>query len=229
MPGAASPAMDSNRGGTSVIKRPPPRPERSEVRPEDLEAYDFVLARLESLTEEYRTSGPGSYHAALLNAPQAAMGLNRMGAIARTGSVRGSYSDAERELCDVVLSVDFAYNGVLPIHLPDMFAVGVRPDAIDAIREGREEDLEPDERQLVEYIRAVTSGAVTDELFDGMVQRLGLSGAVDYTAFVCFLIATMRMWSAMGVRNPPNEEIDQLLADLRSGKAKIPDPEAHLR
>lgn len=211
-----------------MTRRPPPRPDRSEVKPEDLEAYDYVLARLDSLTQEYRTVGPGSYHAALLNAPQAAAALNRMGAVARTGSKRGSYTDAERELADVVLSVDFGYNGVLPIHIPDMFAVGVRPDAIDAIRKGREEDLEPAERQLVDYIRQVSCGEVTDQSFDGMVQRLGLAGAVDYTAFVCFLICTMRMWSAMGVRNPSNEEIDELLADLRSGKAKIPDPEVHL-
>jgi hypothetical protein len=211
-----------------VIRRPPPRPGRSEVKPEDLEAYDYVLARLDGLTEEYRTAGPGSYHAALLNAPQAAAALNRLGAVARTGSRRGSYTDAERELADVVLSVDFGYNGVLPIHLPDMFAVGVRPDAIDAIRDGREESLEPDERQLVDYIRQVSRGEVTDESFDRMVQRLGLGGAVDYTAFVCFLVCTMRMWSAMGVRNPSDEEIDALIVDLRSGTAKIPDPEVHL-
>ena len=153
--------------------RPPARPERDEVKPEDHEAYDYVLGRLGNLTEEYRTTGPGAYHGALLNAPQVAAGLNRLGAITRTGSLRGSYTDAERELCDVVLSKDFGYNGVLPIHLPDMFAVGVRPDAIDAIREGRDGDLEPDERQLVDYVRAVANGRVTDEEFDAAGTALG--------------------------------------------------------
>lgn len=209
-------------------QRPPACPERSQVAPADLEAYDYVIGRLGSLTEEYRTSGPGAYHGALLNAPQLAEGLNRLGAITRTGSLRGSYSDAERELCDVVLSKDLGYNGVLPIHLPDMFAVGVRPDAIDAIRAGREDELEPDERQLVRYIRAVAGGTVTDELFDEAVQRWGLSGAVDYTGFVCFLVCTIRMWSAMGVRNPSESEIDQLIADLRGGRARVPPPDAHL-
>lgn len=212
-----------------MFQRPPARPERSQVAPADLEAYDYVISRLGSLTEEYRTSGPGAYHGALLNAPQLAEGLNRLGAITRTGSLRGSYSDAERELCDVVLSKDLGYNGVLPIHLPDMFAVGVRPDAIDAIRAGREDELEPDEQQLVRYIRAVAGGTVTDELFDEAVQRWGLSGAVDYTGFVCFLVCTIRMWSAMGVRNPSESEIDQLIADLRGGHAQIPPPDAHLR
>ncbi len=210
-------------------QRPPARPDRSQIKPEDLESYDYVIERLGSLTEEYRTFGPGAYHGALLNAPQAAAALNRLGAIARTGSLRGSYTDAERELADVVLSVDLGYNGVLPIHLPDMFAVGVRPDAIDAIRSGRESELEPDERQLVEYVRAIANGRVTDELFDAMVQRWGLSGAVDYSAFVCFLICTMRMWSAMGVRNPSDVEIDELIAGLRAGNVTVPAADAHLR
>ena len=210
-------------------QRPPARPDRSQIKPEDLASYDYVVQRLGSLTEEYRTFGPGAYHGALLNAPQAAAALNRLGAVARTGSLRGSYSDAERELADVVLSVDFGYNGVLPLHLPDMFAVGVRPDAIEAIRSAREFDLEPDELQLVQYVRAVANGRVTDELFDAMVQRWGLTGAVDYTAFVCFLVCTMRMWSAMGVRNPSDAEIDELIAGLRAGAVTVPPADAHLR
>ncbi len=133
-----------------------------------------------------------------------AAALNNLGAVVRQGSLRGSYTDAERELADVVLSVDFDYRGVLPIHLPDAIAVGVRPDAIDAIREGREGDLADDERQLVDYIRQVSRGQVTDESFGAMVERFGLSGAVDYTAFVAFLICTMRLWSALGVRDPSN-------------------------
>lgn len=212
-----------------MSRRPPSRPQRSEIAPEQLEAYDFVLARLDSLTEEYRTSGPGDYHGALLNSPPVAAALNNLGAVVRQGSLRGSYTDAERELADVVLSVDFDYRGVLPIHLPDAIAVGVRPDAIDAIREGREGDLADDERQLVDYIREVSRGQVTDESFGAMVERFGLSGAVDYTAFVAFLICTMRLWSALGVRDPSNHEIDELLAGLREGRVKVPDPEAHLR
>jgi len=207
--------------------RPPSRPARSEVPPEDHEAYDYVTARMERMTDEYRATA-GFYHGALLNSPQVAAGLNRLGAIVRTGSKRGSYTDAERELADVVLAVDFSYNGVLPIHLPDAIAVGMRPEAIDAIRAHREEDLTADERQLVDYIRMIHRGEVTDEAFAAMTERLGLRGAVDYTAFVAFLIATFRLWSALGVRDPSNEEIDDLLAGLREGRVKVPDPEAHL-
>jgi hypothetical protein len=52
---------------------------------------------------------------------------------------------------------------------------------------------------------------------------------VDYTAFVAFLICTMRLWSALGVRNPSNPEIDELLTGLRDGSVAVPDPEVHLR
>jgi hypothetical protein len=211
-----------------VSPRPPRPPERSEIPEQERDDYDYVVGRLASLTEEYRMLGPGDYHGALLNCPPVAAALNRLGAVARTGSRRGSYTDAERELADVVLSVDFGYNGVLPIHLPDMFAVGVRPEAIDAIRGGREEDLTADERQLVDYIRQVSGGEVTDASFAVMVDRFGLRGAVDYTAFVAFLVCTMRLWSALGVRNPSDEEIDELIAGLRGGSVKIPHPEAHL-
>ena len=62
-----------------------------------------------------------------------------------------------------------------------------------------------------------------------MVQRWGISGAVDYSAFVCFLICTMRMWSAMGVRNPSDVEIDELIAGLRAGNVTVPPADAHLR
>jgi len=212
----------------SVPTRPPRRPGRSEIAPQELDDYDYVIARLARLTEEYRTRGPGDYHGALLNCPPLAAGLGRLGAIVRTASRRGSYTDAERELADVVLSVDFGYNGVLPIHLPDMFAVGVRSEAIEAIRRGDLERLTEDERQLVGYVRAVASGGVTDAWWEAIVERLGVRGAIDYTGFVCFLVCTMRLWSALGVRNPSDEEIDELIADLKEGRATIPDPEAHL-
>ena len=109
-----------------------------------------------------------------------------------------------------------------------MFAVGVRPEAIEAIRSHREEDLTPDEFQLVGYVRAVAGGEVTEAWWDAIVARFGLRGAIDYTGFVCFLICTLRMWSAMGVRNPPDTEIDELIASLREGRREIPHPEAHL-
>jgi hypothetical protein len=207
--------------------RLPRRPERDQQPPEDREAYDFVMARVKGLSPEYEQSA-GAYHGALLNSPQLALGLNTMGRVVRTGSTRGSYSDAERELADVVLSKDFGYNGVLPIHLPDAFAVGVRPDAIDAIRAGRDDELTADERQLVEYIRAVATGGVDDAMFAAITARFGLRGAVDYTGFVAFLVCTIRMWQALGMPGPSDAEIDAQLRELRSGQAAIPDPAAHL-
>jgi hypothetical protein len=39
----------------------------------------------------------------------------------------------------------------------------------------------------------------------------------------------MRMWSAMGVRNPSDVEIDELIAGLRAGNVTVPAADAHLR
>lgn len=209
------------------MRRPPPAPERTSFSNDDIVSYDAVAARLESLTDEYRRVA-GPYHQALLNSPQLAAALGNVGRVVRQGSIRETYSDAERELADVVLSHDLHFNGVLPIHLPDAIAVGVRFEAIDAIRHEHEADLNESELQLVRFIRAVAFGTTDDDLFDEMSQRFGLSGAIDYAGFVAFLLCTIRMWQVVGMPSPSEEEIDALLDDLRSGAMPLPSPHAHL-
>jgi hypothetical protein len=163
-----------------------------------------------------------------MNAPPLAAGLVRLGILVRQGQLRGSYTDAERELVDIVLGTDWGYNGIFTVHVPDALAVGVRPEAIRAIREGREEDLTPDERQIAEYARAVVAGAVTDEQYAAMCQRMSPRGALEFTIFIGFLAMTIRLWQAVGVRNPTDEEIDGLVADLLEGRVDIPDPAARI-
>jgi hypothetical protein len=196
--------------------RPPQVPDRDSFSGDDLVAYDFVADRQKNLWQGSPLNSD-IYFGALMNSPQMARTIAGLGKFMREGGVRGTYSDADRELVDVVLSVDFDYNTILALHLPDMVAVGVRLDAVQALWDRQEERLEDHERLLVEYVRAVVSGSVDDALFGRIVDRMGLPGAVEYSAFITFLISTFRLWQALGVPEPSDAEIDDLLAAYGRG------------
>lgn len=202
-------------------------PAREDIAVEDLEAYDHVVARTARM--DYRTyDTPARYFGALLNSPPLASAIVNLGTLVRQGELRGSYTDAERELVDVVLGTDFKYNGLFTVHLPDAVAVGVRIEAIEAIRAGREEELTPDERQIVDYARAVVRGEVTDESHAAMCARLGDRGALEFTIFIGFLLMVVRLWQALGVPDRTDEEIDQLMRGLRDGTIDIPERHARI-
>jgi hypothetical protein len=186
----------------------------------DRAAYDAVVTRSAS---KFGGDLP-PYHAALLNSPPFAAALNELGRLARTAGERpGSYSHAEREFVDQVLSADWKTNVLQRLHVPDALAVGVRGEAIEALRSGREEELTADERELAAYIRAVATGTVTNDAYAAIERRLGARGAVEYTIFIAFLTMTVRLFQAFGMPDPSDEEIDALIAQLRSGVEPLPD------
>lgn len=208
---------------------PPPQPLRASVEPSELQFYDHVVARSKKLQmpgADDRVADP--YWAALLNAPSLAFGLAEMGRLVRMGQLRGSYSDAQRELVDIVMSVDFGYNAILALHIPDALAVGVRMEAIDALRAGREDDLTAEEHLVAGYARAVVAGTSDDVQFSVMVDLLGQRGAIEFTVFVAFLLATMRLWQALGVPEPSDGEIDEMLEGYRTGRTPLPDPKLRI-
>ena len=207
--------------------RLPPPPERGEISEAELAEFDAVVSRQANLWRN-APSNSDQYFGALLNSPTVAASLASLGRVMRMGGVRGTYSDADRELVDMVLSVDFGYRAILALHIPDAIAVGVRLEAIEAIWHGQEDRLTADEAFLAAYIRAVAGGTVDDGQYAALTQRLGRRGAVEYTAFIAFLIATMRLWQALGVGEPTVEEIDELLRSYRDGSAAALDPAARI-
>lgn len=204
-----------------------PPGERETLPDRELEDYDFVVARQARLWQDAHSSSD-EYFGKLLNSPPLAAGLVRMGRAVREGGVRGAYTDAERELVDVVYSVDFGYNAILHLHVPDILACGVRPEAVDALRNGREDELDAGERQIVDYARAVARGEVTDERFAALSERLGSRGALEFTVLCGFLVCTFRLWMALGVADPSNAEVDALLQSYRDGSAAPVDPAARI-
>jgi hypothetical protein len=208
------------------VARIPP-PDREALSAEELADHDRVMSRQAKLWAGAHTSS-NEYFGALLNSPPLAAALVDLGRAAREGEKRGYYSDAERELVDIVFSVDFGYNAILYLHIPDAIACGVRLEAIDALRGGREEELDAGERQIVEYCRAVVGGTVTDALFARLAERLGERGALEFTVFCGFLMCTFRLWMALGVTDPPDAEIDALLQGYRDGSGLTVDPAARI-
>jgi len=205
------------------MPRPPVQPDRSTIAPAELDDYDSVVARLTAMGRTGGSAGP--YHGPLLTSPPLAAVITRFGGLVRTrGEQPGSYTHAEREIVDMVLSRDLGYNGVLSVHIPDALALGVRLEAIEAILEGRDDDLHDDERQLVDFVRAVAGGTVTDAAWAAMEERMGHRGALEYAIFVNFLVFTIRMFQTMGIPAPDDGEIRQLLDEFRDGTRTIGGP-----
>jgi hypothetical protein len=213
------------------VSRPPVPPSREEIPEHELDAFDRVRSRMQAMaSSDVNLEGSAAYFNALLNSPEMAAGIANMGMLVRTRGVgENSYTHADRELADMVLTHDYGYKAVLEIHIPDALAVGVRLDAIDALLHGRDEELTDDEQQLVTYIRQAVNGTVTDESYAAMEQRMGDRGALDYTAFVLFLSFTIRMWQALGVPDVKDDYIDQMIEDFRTGAREVPDPAVRFR
>jgi hypothetical protein len=207
-----------------------PQPPRSAFDDaEDLEGYAAVVKRRSGMgmvgeeSDELGSVDVGDYFGALLNSPRMCAIAARMGTFVRTAGERpGSYSHADRELVDQVLSKDWKTNVVQGLHVPDAVAAGVRLEAIEAIRYGHEEDLNDDERLLVCFIRQVVSGTVDDQTFAAIKDRMGPRGVIEYSGFILWLNWIIRMMQMLDVNNPPEEEIDALIGGLRDGSVPVP-------
>lgn len=202
-----------------------PQPPRSAFDdPEDLDAYDAVVKRRTTMSMAGDGDDVGDYFGALLNSPRICAIAARMGTFVRTAGERpDTYTHAQREFVDQVLSADWKTNVVMGLHVPDGVAAGVRLEAIEALRYGHEDDLNEEERLLARYIRQLVSGTVDDETFDAMRELMGPRGIIEYSGFVLWLAWIMRMMQMLRTADPPDEEIDALIAGLRDGSVSVPD------
>ncbi len=203
-------------------------PRETFTDPDELAAYDMVVSRSEAMGTPKGVAGP--YFGSLLQSPILGRIISEFGRAVRQGENRGTYSHADREFVDMILSKDLAYYGVLPAHIPDGLAVGVRLEAIEAIFQDREEDLNSDEKRLATFIRAVISNGVTDERWNDMLEYFGGSQrtVLEYTVFIAFLEFTMRMMSALEAVDVSRGAIDELIADYREGRRELPNPDIRI-
>jgi hypothetical protein len=225
----------------TVASRTPDLPTAADVRPEERAAYDRVVARQNAYrydefaatlgTETPSLPGEGiqPYFRALLNSPLIADHISELGVVYRTrGASPGSYQHRDREWVDMVLAVELGMDFICFAHVLDAVAVGVRPEAVRALLDGRDDRLEPEELQLAQYIRQVARGTVTPQSFEGIRERLGVRGAVELTAFVGHLLMTIRLQQAFGIEDVSREQLDELLERILNGTAQLPDPTARI-
>jgi hypothetical protein len=221
----------------------PPMPPRDEVREDELPAYDRVIAQQQAynyvpfvktfLHPEVRDAFPGDrlqpYFAAMLNSPLISAGMSNLGVVYRT---RGEFDDGmehrDREWVDMVLCDEVECFWVLYVHAPDAVAVGVRPEAILAMVEGRHDDLTAEEREKDEFIRAVIRGTMTEQRYTSLEGQLGVRATVELTCFTGHLLKTMRLMQAFGVPDTTREHLIEWLQAIVDGKVEIPDARARV-
>ena len=203
------------------MERPPSQPRRETIDGSEHRDYDLIVKRFrqwydagDAPPEEHFEVG--TYFGALLNSPPMCSLASQMGSFFRNvGNSPGSFSHADREFIDQVLAAEFKSNVVQNVHIIDAVKSGVRIEAIEALRHGREEALNDDERLLAKYIRQVVTGTVDDETYALMHKRLGTRGVVEYTGFILWLQWIMRMMEALNTGTLREEEVDTLIVQAR--------------
>jgi hypothetical protein len=132
----------------------------------------------------------------------------------------GGYKLVDHELLNIVLGTDSGYWSFHAGHTANSITAGVRIEAMEAIADGREEDLTDDERQQVEFIRAVRDLTMTDDIWNRMIERLGsLRGTIELAFFVCYLMFHQRMFWVFGAPGMDPDEWRTLIQSYKDGTA----------
>lgn len=213
------------------------QPDRSKVRPEELKAYDRVVGRQEFYGYSKGTPGypfrpkgeeAGPYFGVLLNAPLVADQLSELGVYYRTrGEFADSYQHKDREWVDIVLGEHFGFN--MWGHILDGIAVGVRHEAVLAVLEHRDGDLNDEERMLAQYVRRLADGALEASDWASLEKHFGTRGAVEYTAWIAHLITTIRLIQAfLANHSDSNEELAARLRAFIANGDPLPDAKARI-
>jgi hypothetical protein len=214
------------------------QPPRESVDAGELAAYDRVVGRQVSYGYADGTPGyakraageeAGPYFGALLRSPVIADHISELGAFYRTrGEVPGSFAHQDREWVDIVLGNHLGYN--MWGHICDGLAVGVRPEAVLAILEHRDEDLDEAELRLADIIRRFADGRIDQgDDWDYLNGRFGERGAIEYIAWLGHLTMTIRLIQAFlsSQAEPDAVAADKVRRLVASGEP-LPDPRARI-
>jgi hypothetical protein len=198
-------------------------PTREDVLPESRELFDRLIAGKmhgHQLSEMVQ----GAWMGALFWWPEYADIRIQESKLVLTAAERdGTFSHADREWVDMVLTPYLKTNVIMRGHLPDAVGAGVRIEAIEAVWYGRDEELTETERLLATYIRQVVDGTVERDTFDAVEQHMGTRGAAEYTIFITVLWQTMRQMQAFGQAEMTDDEVEQMIRDFKSGARQAPE------
>jgi len=208
-------------------RSPPGLPDEATLRPGEQGAFEFMQTRIRGSEEAKIAMIAGepyavAYFRALANTPVLGEALARLGQVAmEVPGQEGTLSAADHEFTDAVIAFDSRYSWLMAGHGPLAIKAGVRPEALEALRDGREEDLTDDERQQTEFTRAVRDGKVSAKIWSRMVARLGSErGAIEFAFFVLLVNFNHLMASAMGIPDMTQKELEAMFVGFRENDPK---------
>lgn len=202
-----------------------PLPAGEELTEAERKAMDYVIDRdrrkfesIDALREMYDFKVTPLF-TALLQSPRLAELWANFGDFFMTAAGRDSFSDRERELADQaivpVLNITWTQG-----HIISAVACGIKPTDIVAIQEERLGDLDPADRELVEYVQAAARGKLDRPMFECLVARMGRKAAVEYTgyaAYKCGLHLTVAAMNQIQGVVPDRTAADNLLNAYLAG------------
>ncbi len=195
------------------MPRPPAPPNREDIPIYELEALDNLVGR-------FRGVMPEGYFGVLANTPPLGWRLASAGrAMRQRGNYEGTYSHTQREFVDQIMMQDFGTNAFRRLHTNDALSAGVRLEAIEAIRTGREDEVLTDEEKLLaRFIRGVTSRTLDDDTWDALEAQIGERGTTEYAIFVAFLQLILTLYHAFGLPPDSEEEVQGVIDRFKAGR-----------
>jgi hypothetical protein len=209
-----------------TAKRMPKLPDRSTISAEELPSYDQIAARI----------GPdgGGHFPAFCVAPRTGAAISGLGGLGDTltdyENLPGHMRAIDHQYIDMVLPLDSGYYSlILDSHLPHALSSGIKMETIEALRDHRDDLVHPDDRQGIEFVRAVRDGKMTDEIWDRTKAKIGERGVVEFVHFVNLLIYHHKFAWAVGVKEMSLADFNKMIDEFKSGARKVPALKAVLR
>lgn len=206
----------------------PKVPAREDTAEDELPAWDsfkerFEKVRMDKYMLKYRHRIAGGFFG-LWSSPRLAAQMTAAGkpAMLQQGKP-GSFTAADHEFIDLVLSFDSGHWGLLANHVPYAIASGIPTSTVRALRDGREHELSAADQQVIAFIRGVRDGTVDDALWLGMRERMGSErGVVELAYFTMHLLMHVRMIQLFDEVQILPDELEDLLGMLERGEYPLP-------
>ncbi len=206
--------------------RPLVAPARDDLPAGERDAYDAALSYWSDLFlpdggGAAELSAANAWAGSLMHSPRFSLQRAELSGMLRSAPDSGdTFRHQDREWVGVTLGPHLGSLFLTATHIPAALDLGIRPAAIEALLSGRDEDLAPEEIAQVQFIRQVVDGAVTDESFAAMQERLGERGVVEYVYYITCIWTAIRQIQAYGCPDPTTAEAIEILhrATAASGR-----------
>jgi hypothetical protein len=196
----------------------------------DQAAFREVQAKLgQAFFTEKTRFPPSDLFGPLLHAPRVALKVIELGGALRNlgESAAGADPSLPEDVVEFVAFVvfaqmreeavargrDFAYLRPMFNHVPRALRAGVRPEAIQALRNHHDDALLPRERELAGFVRAVLEGSVDDRGWARMQDRLGARRTIETASYALLDFFVCRLEAAFGLQDATEQELDALLKE----------------